>query len=509
MSLKENIYKEANMPQHVSGVLIPFFEKHDVKDKKILNLCYHNSELISQAFIAEGAKEVYAVSPMIADNRESFPIKNFRMFFENADLSDFDKFDVIFFIDTLFEFDDFDKFVENIKLVVKDDTVIYIMGYMPYTSYAGHLISTDKHHFMQETNPFEPWEHLAYEKREDFEQALRDKNISEEEIEQISNKYYMASKVLKYSPSEIAEKFSQVKDLYLYRIYRYVKHNRYYELAKQKYDEKDLDVERIILTTDFPQKLYLDELNIDTYLQNNLIDVNRKYNFSGKKILNVTPFINNIMSDAIDTLGVKEVVALATHYTIYELQGGVNVRRVNHDIEELDNMDEKFDIIYGLDVLEHVKDFRRFISNLIRLLDDNGVICMQGSPLWTSDNGHNFMEGLDCGKLQIGNGERQLAPWEHLAYQTKDDMKEALVKKVFSHHDAETLSDWVFNSDKINRRSFVYFIDVLNEFEDVYFGQKKILHYAEENEFYRIANKKYSHEELKTKELKIFIRKKV
>ncbi len=506
---RQYVYDMPILPQHIADIIYPFLKKHDVKDKKILNLCYQNTELISQAFMAVGAKTVYSVSPHIEKKQKQGPIKTFCQCFEDVNLWEFCSFDVIFFMDTLYNFRNFDKFIENLKQVVKDDTEMYIMGYMPYTSSAGHLLYTDEHRFSDETNVFEPWEHLAYDTKEDFEKALKEKNIPDNETEEISEFYYAPSKVLKYSPMELVEKFSQVKPLHLKRIYKYLPKNKYYEQAKQKYDEKDLDVERIILSTDFPQKLYFDELDIDTYLQDNLAEINRKYNLSGKKVLNLTPFINGILTDGMEAFGVKEVVSMTSHYSGFELSSGLNARRVNQDIEDLDNMDEKFDIIYGLDILEHIKDLRKFFKNLIRLVDDNGVICLSGSPLWMSDNGHNFMEGLDCGKLQIGNGERQLAPWEHLAYQTKDDMKEALVKKVFSHHDAETLSDWVFNSDKINRRSFVYFIDVLNEFEDVYFGQKKILHYAEENEFYRIANKKYSHEELRTKELKLFIRKKL
>ena len=106
-------------------------------------------------------------------------------------------------------------------------------------------------------------------------------------------------------------------------------------------------------------------------------------------------------------------------------------------------------------------------------------------------------------------GNKRLEPWEHLAYNTKEELKEAMLKKKFTVHDAETVSEYIFNSDKINRLSFIDFLEVLDEFDNVFYGHKKILHYTEENEFYRIANEKYTHEELRTKELKLFIRKKL
>lgn len=506
---RQYVYEMPVLPQYISDVFYPFCKKYDLKNKIVLNLCFNDNELISQAFIAQGAKLVYAVSPLIEHKQNVGPIRTFCTNFEDVNLWEFYKFDVIFFMDTLYNFKDFDKFLENLKQVVKEDTLMYIMGYMPYSSHAGHLIYTDKHKFSDETSVFEPWEHLAYETKDEFEQALKDKNIPDCEIEEISEIYFTPSKVLKYSPTELAEKFSTVKDVYLQRIYRYVPKNKYYEIAAKKYPKEDLDVERMIFTTDFPEKSYFDELDIDTYIQNNLAEINRKYNFKGKKVLNLTPFINGILTDGIEALGAKEVVSMTSHYSGFELQGGLNTKRINQNVEDLDNIDEKFDIIYGLDILEHVKDLRKFYANLIRLVDDNGVICIQGSPLWPSDNGHNFMDRLDCGSLKTGMGEKQLEPWEHLAYSSKQELKDAMLKKKFSRHDAEIVSDYIFNSDKINRLSFVDFINVLDEFNDVFYGSKKVLHYSPENEFYKIANKKYSHEELKTKELKLFIRKKL
>lgn len=497
------------LPQHIADVLYPFFKKHDMKNKRVLNLCLNDNELISQAFIAQGAKSVYAVSPIVEQKQKSEQIKTFCMNFEDINLSEFSEFDVIFFMDTLYNFKDFDKFLENLKKVVKNDTIMYIMGYMPYTSHAGHLIYTNKHKFSDKTNIFESWEHLAYETKKEFESALKSKNLQDDEIKEISEIYFTPSKVLKYSPTELLKKFSTVKNVYLQRIYKYLPKNKYYEIASKKYPKEDLDVERIIFTTDFPEKLCFEDLNIDTYIQSNLANINRKYNFKGKKVLNLTPFINHISTEGIESLGAEEVVAMTNHYSGFELQNGLHTRRINQAIEDLDNLDEKFDIIYGLDVLEHVKDLRKFYSNLIRLVDDNGVICIQGSPLWPSDNGHNFMDELDCGKLKMGIGDKCLEPWEHLAYETKEELKEAMLKKKFTIHDAETVSEYIFNSDKINRLSFIDFLNVLNEFDNAFYGHKKILHETEENEFYKIANKKYSHEELRTKELKLFIRKKL
>ena len=111
--------------------------------------------------------------------------------------------------------------------------------------------------------------------------------------------------------------------------------------------------------------------------------------------------------------------------------------------------------------------------------------------------------------MKTGEGSPCLEPWEHLGYDSKQELKEAMIKKNFTENDAQKVSDFIFDSNEINRKSYVDFIDVLNEVEGVYYGSKKILHYSEENEFYQKANEKYTHEELRTKELKLYIRKKL
>ena len=120
-----------------------------------------------------------------------------------------------------------------------------------------------------------------------------------------------------------------------------------------------------------------------------------------------------------------------------------------------------------------------------------------------------YVLNLDCGVLKTGEGYPCLEPWEHLAYETKEELKNVMKNKGFTENDAETVSEFIFNSHEINRKSYVDFIETLNEIDGIYYGSKKILHYAEENEFYQKANKKYTHEELRTKELKLFIRKKL
>ena len=83
-----------------------------------------------------------------------------------------------------------------------------------------------------------------------------------------------------------------------------------------------------------------------------------------------------------------------------------------------------------------------------------------------------------------------------------------MLERGFTENDAEKASEFIINSKEINRKSYAEFLDILGEFDDLQYGVKKILQEADENEFYKIASKKYTHEELRTIELKLIIRKK-
>ena len=149
----------------------------------------------------------------------------------------------------------------------------------------------------------------------------------------------------------------------------------------------------------------------------------------------------------------------------------------------------------------------KFFENLKNLVVDNGIINLQGRPLWTSDDGHNCTAELESGFLQTGEENMKISPWQHLAFENQSDLKNSLLLKGFNENDAEKIADFIFNSDEINRLSFSQILDILNEVDGLFYGSKKVLDYSEENEFYEIASKKYTHEELRTKELNLSIRK--
>lgn len=506
----KNLCEFPELPYFRRVVFEQFFKKYNLLGANVLNLSFYDNNFFSKILKKHGAKSVTGVSPrLVFENVEKIDgIDNYYGNFEDFSVDE-QKFDIIFGFDIIPNIRNFNKFCNKLRQYSNLSTGVHLDGYMPYTSACGHVACSENHKFYDETNPVDYWEHLFIKDEEDLKLSLGRHGVAEEEFESLVSEFFGENSVLRMSPSEIEEKISQMFPFDVRRIYKYYPKNEYYNRALEKYSEDDLNVERLIITSDVAHLLWLDDLNMDKHYELNVSDINLKYRLPKKRVLSISPnYCNSSVSDGLLSLRAEEVVSLGAYYSGYELQCGKNAKLVNQPFEDVSELNGKFDVIYGVEILEHIKDMRKFIENLKNIVADRGVICLQGRPLWTSDDGHNYPWYVETGELLTGEENGKISPWQHLAFENKNDFKKSLLSKQFSEKDAENIAEYVFNSDQVNRLSYAKILDILNEFEDISYGTKKVLDYSEENEFYEIASKKYTHEELRTKELNLAIRKK-
>lgn len=498
------------LPYFRKVVFEKFFQKYNLKGARVLNISYYENNFFSQILKKHGASSVVGVSPILQykEYEETEGIENIAERFENLNITA-EKFDIIIGFDVIQNIRNLNKFCITLGKYSNLSTGIHIDGYMPYTSACGHGLCSKNHNFFDETNPLDYWEHLHLNTEDDYRIALKNHNVPDDEIEEMIGNFVKENTVFKVSPEEVEKEISKNLTLDVRRIYKYFPKNEYYERALTKYGEDDLNAERLIITSDIPNLLRLDDLDIDRNYELNVSDVNLRYKLPKKRVLSISPhYCNFAMTEGLEALRAEEVVSLGAYYSGYEIRGGKNVKRVNQKWEDIENLRGKFDIIYGIEILEHVKDLKHFFETLISLLSDNGVIYVQGRPLWTSDDGHNYPYYLDCGLLQTGEENGKISAWQHLAFEKKEDLKKSLLQKEFTENDAEKISEYIFNSEEINRHSFSEILNILNGIDGIYYGARKVLDYSKENEFYAIASNKYTHEELRTKELTLTIRKK-
>ncbi len=228
-------------------------ELKDFKDKVILEIGSDMRLNIAQLFVNFGAKEVYCVNPLFPDDLTSpdSKIKLVKDFGEKVKLKSH-YFDCIFGIALLEHvLNTEDLFLET-KRMLKKDGYAYLQGNPMYTCHCGHHVwaQTPEIHykFCDETNPFEPWEHLTLHTKQEYIENLKHKNISEEHIEKILG-YVLSNDTSKIPPSAIAK---TAKDVFKQRlsIFRQVETesaNEFYNIAKNFYSEEDLNTTSLTL----------------------------------------------------------------------------------------------------------------------------------------------------------------------------------------------------------------------------------------------------------------------
>ena len=121
------------------------------------------------------------------------------------------------------------------------------------------------------------------------------------------------------------------------------------------------------------------------------------------------------------------------------------------------------DIVYGLSIIEHIPEPKRFLEEINRVLKPGGVAYFEGNPLWTSPKGHHLWVATwnrpyrDRATANYLFSERQntksinpLPDWGHLLM-SEQELTAYLEDRLLPNVDIECIIDWVFKSNNINR----------------------------------------------------------
>lgn len=188
-----------------------------------------------------------------------------------------------------------------------------------------------------------------------------------------------------------------------------------------------------------------------------------------------------------------------------------NIRFCVGDICDVDLPEHCFDIVYGIAILEHVKDPDRVAQTVKRVLRPDGIAYLQGCPLWTGHLGHQVW----VERHQIGaNGEDEgvvysfadptknpIPNWAHLTHGPYE-LRAMLVANQLPAAHAEAIVRFVYNLDGTMTGSCSNFkapSQIVTAFREYFDVESEVAHYQEpEDPEFRKALEHYSEADLST-----------
>lgn len=107
--------------------------------------------------------------------------------------------------------------------------------------------------------------------------------------------------------------------------------------------------------------------------------------------------------------------------------------------------DELFDFAFSIAVMEHIKDTKKFLEEIFRILKPGGVYYFIQSPFWSSLKGHHYRHW----QKEV---MRTIPPYGHL-YLTEEEMKSELVNKKSLNFNIDECLQRIYHREDLSRLS--------------------------------------------------------
>ena len=129
-----------------------------------------------------------------------------------------------------------------------------------------------------------------------------------------------------------------------------------------------------------------------------------------------------------------------------------NVVAITVDIREAIKVigEESIDGIFGINILEHIKDLPTAVAAMRKLLRSGGFFLLHGHPIWTSERGHHLLVNADNRGYRFSDESNPIPPWGHL-YMTEPEMSSWLCEKGLPAPDIDAITKWVYHFEGLNR----------------------------------------------------------
>lgn len=130
-----------------------------------------------------------------------------------------------------------------------------------------------------------------------------------------------------------------------------------------------------------------------------------------------------------------------------------NVQLMAMDGMALTFPNSSFDLVISANVIEHVPQPDRFISEASRVLKPNGIAYIETAPIWTSCRGHHVMEGMvreNCPlEVNFRDDGTIIPDWSHLTHD-RAQMRQQLAGKLLPET-IDYILWYVYDSGDLNK----------------------------------------------------------
>ncbi|MDO5305291.1 MAG: methyltransferase domain-containing protein [bacterium] len=160
---------ELNIQDYVKSFLNEMNSLYDFKDKTVMFMFYQPDIDNAKAVKCLGASKVYYVNPdesTVSDDEDIICLNSQPEQFTSLESG---SVDLIIGLEILEHINNLKQFFSELKRILAENGNIELQGNPMWTSHFGHhLWIENKYIFYDETNPFEPWEHLVYRTKDEY-----------------------------------------------------------------------------------------------------------------------------------------------------------------------------------------------------------------------------------------------------------------------------------------------------------------------------------------------------
>ena len=257
--------------------------------------------------------------------------------------------------------------------------------------------------------------------------------------------------------------------------------------------------------------------------------VANRIELTGKRVLEIGSDFHLVSARLFAANGAQEVVATNIGDWKSDEPLPDNVKFLVGDVGDMDLTPGSFDVIYGIAILEHIPEFDKVVETCKRVLAPDGVIYLQGCPVWGGSVGHHVWfepeaEGEDMRVRFAAGGSatctnpayrfsddahNPIPHWAHLALEP-DALTEYLIQGGLPEKHAVGIVDYVYNRPGHfvgSCSNFSMASEIIGAFRPSFDVAVNAWQFGTEpNDFYHMGLEKISHFDLDTLGLDLWMR---